>query len=90
MDDRASETSYRFEMLAAAAAQERGYNFPRPILGRQLNEPIVHWEIVSHPEQGKEVCVLLDMSGEVLNVEWREVRPPPEIPWWKRLLELWR
>ena len=46
----------------------------------------MHWEIVAAAEDGKEVCVLLAVNGEVLNVEWREVKTPEALPWWKRAL----
>ena len=81
-----SEANYHLEQLAIAAAREHGYSFPRPIMGRQLSSPLMHWELVAAPENGKEVVVLLDIRGEVLNVLWRSVAPPDLRPWWKKLL----
>lgn len=81
-----SEASFHLEQLAIEAAREHGFNFPRPIVGRQLSAPIVHWELVAAPEHGKEVCVLLDIHGDVLNVEWRAVPTPRPVPWWRKAL----
>lgn len=81
-----SEANYRLEQLAIEAAREHGFNFPRPIMGRQLSSPLMHWELVSSAEHGKEVCVLLDVNGDLLNVEWREAKLPDFRPWWKKLL----
>lgn len=81
-----SDANYHLEQLAIAAAREHGFNFPRPILGRQLSSPVMHWEMVAAPEAGKEVCVLLDVRGEVLNVLWRDVKAADNLPWWKRAL----
>ena len=83
-----SEANYRLEQLAIEAAREHGFNFPRPIMGRQLSSPMMHWELVSSEDEGKEVCVLLDINGDLLNVEWRPVKPPDFRPWWKKLLGL--
>ncbi len=81
-----SEANYRLEQLAIAAAREQGYNFPRPIVGRQLSAPVMHWELVASPEDGKEVVVLLDVQGDVLNVLWRKAGSTAPRPWWKRAL----
>lgn len=81
-----SDANYHLEQLAIAAAREHGFNFPRPIMGRQLSSPVMHWEMVAAPEQGKEVCVLLDVRGEVLNVLWRDVKQHDSLPWWKKAL----
>ncbi len=81
-----SEANYHLEQLAIEAARERGFNFARPIMGRQLSSPVMHWELIASPENGKEVVVLLDTQGDVLNVEWREIRPAVRVAWWKRAL----
>ena len=83
-----SEASYRLEQLAIEAARQHGFNFPRPIMGRQLSSPVMHWELVASEDESKEVCVLLDINGDLLNVEWRWVKPPDGRPWWKKLLDL--
>ena len=83
-----SEANYHLEQLAIAAAREHGFQFPRPIMGRQLSAPVMHWELVSSPEDGKEVVVLLDVRGDVLNVLWRTVEPTASRPWWKKALGL--
>ena len=83
-----SEANYHLEKLAIEAAREQGYNFPRPIVGRQLSSPVMHWELVASPEDGKEVVVLLDIHGDTLNVLWRKVKPEVSRPWWKKALGL--
>lgn len=83
-----SEATYHLEQLAIEAAREHGYNFPRPIMGRQLSSPVMHWELVASPEQGKEVVVLLDIHGDTLNVLWRPVQSEKPRPWWKKALGL--
>jgi hypothetical protein len=83
-----SEANYHLEQVAIQAAREQGFNFARPIMGRQLSSPIMHWELVAAPENGKEVVVLLDMQGELLNLEWRDVKVERPQPWWKKVFGL--
>ena len=84
-----SEATYHLEQLAIEAALEHGFTFPRPIMGRQISSPVMHWELVASPENGKEVVVLLDIHGDTLNVLWRKVEPEAERrPWWKKALGL--
>ncbi|MBN9414250.1 MAG: hypothetical protein J0I12_02370 [Candidatus Eremiobacteraeota bacterium] len=81
-----SDASYHLEQIAIEAAREHGFNFARPIVGRQLSSPIMHWELIAAPENDKEVVVLLDMQGELLNVEWRKIKVERPQPWWKKAL----
>lgn len=83
------EETYRFVQLALKAAQAKGLEFPLPASVEHRQYPIAHWEVVSQRLEDRQVVVLIDDSGDILNIEMR-VTSGTRSPFWSRLFQKFR
>jgi len=84
------EETFRFVQLALKAAQDKGLEFALPASVEHRHYPISHWEVVSQRSEDRQIVVLIDDSGHVLNIEMRVSSGNQRSPFWSRLFRRFR